>query len=93
MDKRALAQGPAAIDAELARVRPLVEEGGYVAGVDHGLPPDVSFAHYCYYMERLQHLVDGLNALDRRPEPPIWSSPESPRTLHLPHDPLQQPLR
>jgi uroporphyrinogen decarboxylase len=59
LDKRALAQGPAAIDAELARVRPLVEEGGYVAGVDHGLPPDVPFAHYCYYMGRLRHLVEG----------------------------------
>ena len=61
IDKRALVEGPAAIDAELARVRPLVEEGGYVAGLDHGIPPDVSFANYCYYLEHLREMV-GLSA-------------------------------
>ena len=48
-----VARGPAAIDAELDRVRPLVEDGGYVPGPDHSLPPDVSFANYVYYMEKL----------------------------------------
>lgn len=43
IDKRALVRGPAAIDAELRRVRPLVEDGGYVPGLDHSIPPDVSF--------------------------------------------------
>ena len=57
IDKRALAEGPTAIDAEFARVRPLVEEGGYVAGLDHGFPPDVSFANYCYYLEHLREMV------------------------------------
>jgi uroporphyrinogen decarboxylase len=57
IDKRALAQGPAEIDAELARVRPLVEEGGYVPGLDHSMPPDIPFAHYCTYMERLREIV------------------------------------
>jgi hypothetical protein len=57
IDKRALAQGPAAIDAELRRVRPLVEEGGYVPAPDHSLPPDVSFSNYCYYMERLLEIL------------------------------------
>ena len=57
IDKHALVEGPQAIDAELARVRPLVAEGGYVAGLDHGIPPDVSFANYCYYMERLRETV------------------------------------
>ena len=54
IDKRALAQGPDAIDAELARVAPLIREGGYVPGTDHSLPPDVSFANYCCYMEKLR---------------------------------------
>lgn len=53
IDKRALARGREAIDRELERVRPLVEEGGYIPGPDHSLPPDVAFEHYCYYMERL----------------------------------------
>ena len=60
-DKRTLAWGPEAIDAELARVRPLVEEGGYVPHPDHSLPPDVPFANYCYFMERMRELV-GLEA-------------------------------
>jgi len=46
-----------AIDAERARVRPLVEEGGYVPHPDHSLPPDVSFSNYCYYMERLPEIL------------------------------------
>ena len=53
IDKRVVATGPAAIDAELARVRPLIEEGGYVPGIDHSLPPDVPYAHYLYYMRKL----------------------------------------
>ena len=53
IDKRALAQGPAAIDAELARVRPLMEEGGYIPGLDHSVPPDVPYGNYCYYLDAL----------------------------------------
>jgi len=56
-DKRTLAWGPEAIDAELARVRPLVEDGGYVPHPDHSLPPDVPFANYCYFMEKLRAVV------------------------------------
>ena len=56
---RALARGPVAIDAELARVRPLVEEGGFVAGLDHSIPPDVPFANYRYYMTRLREMIEG----------------------------------
>lgn len=59
IDKRAVAQGPPAIDAELRRVAPLVAEGGYVAGLDHSLPPDVPYAHFRIYMERLSDLVNG----------------------------------
>jgi uroporphyrinogen-III decarboxylase len=53
IDKRALAKGPAAIDEELARVRPLIEEGGYVPGLDHAIPPDVPYAGFLYYMDAL----------------------------------------
>ena len=56
-DKRAIARGPAAIDAEIERLKPLMDEGGYVPGPDHSLPPDVSFANYCYYMERMAEAV------------------------------------
>ncbi len=57
IDKRALAIGPKAIDAELERVRPLVEEGGYIPGLDHSLPPDVSYANYLHYMEKQPEIL------------------------------------
>lgn len=57
IDKRAIARGPEAIDAELRRVRPLIEEGGYIPAPDHGLPPDVSYANYCYFMDALWEAV------------------------------------
>jgi uroporphyrinogen decarboxylase len=53
VDKRTLAHGPAAIDAELVRLRPLIEEGGYIPHTDHSIPPDVSFDNFRYYMEKL----------------------------------------
>lgn len=57
IDKRALAWGREAMDAELARVAPLVRDGGYVPFPDHSLPPDVSYANYCYFMERLPSIL------------------------------------
>ena len=57
IDKRALARGPEAIDAELARVAPLVQDGGYVPSTDHSLPPDISFQNYCVFMEKLSHIL------------------------------------
>jgi hypothetical protein len=38
-------------------VRPLVQDGGYIPSLDHGVPPDVSFANYCYYAERLCEIL------------------------------------
>jgi len=59
IDKRAIAEGKKAIDAELHRVSPLIAEGGYVPAPDHSLPPDVSFTNFCYYMEKLRSVVEG----------------------------------
>ena len=53
-DKRILAQSPAAIDAEIDRLTPLVEEGGYIGFCDHRVPPDVPLAHYMHYLERVR---------------------------------------
>ena len=52
-----LAQGPEAMDRELARVAPLVREGGYVPSTDHSIPPDVSFPNYCCFMEKLRSIL------------------------------------
>ena len=54
VDKRALIGGPETIDAELRRVKPLIDEGGYIPITDHSIPPDVSYENYCYYMKRLE---------------------------------------
>ncbi len=53
VDKRALAKGHKEIDAELARLKPLMREGGYIPHTDHSCPPDISFSNYCYYIKRL----------------------------------------
>ncbi len=56
LDKRALASGPAAIEAELVRLRPLMAAGGYIPHTDHSCPPDISFENYCYYLARLSEV-------------------------------------
>lgn len=58
VDKRALKQGPAAIDAELERVRPLIEEGGYIPMLDHTVPPDVSFEDYRHYVKKIKEVCE-----------------------------------
>ncbi len=57
IDKRVLAQGKAAIDAELARVMPLVEQGRYIPTIDHAVPPDVPYANMCHYWEQKKRLL------------------------------------
>jgi hypothetical protein len=57
VDKRPLMVGRKAIDAELARIAPLVQEGGYIPSLDHTIPPDVSFENYLYYMEQLRTIM------------------------------------
>lgn len=54
VDKRALAQGRPRIDAEIERLKPLIDDGGYVPMLDHSAPPDISYSNYCYFMERLR---------------------------------------
>jgi uroporphyrinogen-III decarboxylase len=57
IDKRAMAAGPQAIDAELAHVAPLVADGGYIPWCDHLVPPDVPFEHYMYYVRRMKEMT------------------------------------
>lgn len=57
IDKRALALGPEAIDRELARIRPAIATGRYIPELDHLIPDDVSWSHYCYYADALKRLI------------------------------------
>jgi uroporphyrinogen decarboxylase len=59
IDKRALALGPAAIDAELERIRPVIGAGRYIPDLDHHVPPDVSWANFCHYAAGLRERVVG----------------------------------
>jgi uroporphyrinogen decarboxylase len=53
-DKRLVAQGKKAIDAEFARLRPVIQEGGYVPSIDHSVSADISLDNYRYYLDAVQ---------------------------------------
>ncbi len=55
IDKHRIAEGRASIDDELDRVLPaMLARGGYLAGLDHWVPPQISCDDFRYYVERLQ---------------------------------------
>ncbi len=61
IDKRALASGGAAMRAEVLRVvPPLLEEGGFIPGCDHGVPPDISWPDFVEYARLLAQLTGWL---------------------------------
>jgi uroporphyrinogen decarboxylase len=57
IDKRALAAGGAVMRAELARVRPVIESGGYIPGCDHGVPADIAWPDFIAYARELARLT------------------------------------
>ena len=52
VDKREIAKGPEAIEAELERLAPAVQMGGFIPLIDHGVPENISFADFSYYNAR-----------------------------------------
>jgi hypothetical protein len=59
IDKREIAKGPTAIDREIAKIAPLIEEGGYIPWIDHTVPPDTSLADFEYYLEQKRQIICG----------------------------------
>jgi uroporphyrinogen decarboxylase len=57
VDKLALIAGEKAIDRELARLAPLLEDGGFVPLVDHRCPPEVSYGIYGYYLKKKREWI------------------------------------
>ena len=55
--KAPLVEGGLAIDRELQRIRPLMEQGGFIPHLDHLVPPDISYDHYCYYLEKKRKMI------------------------------------
>ncbi|MGC9469147.1 MAG: uroporphyrinogen decarboxylase family protein [Anaerolineae bacterium] len=67
IDKRALAEGPHAIDAELARIQPALAAGRYIPALDHLVPDDVSWENYAYYVRALRTMI---SRPSKDPSPP-----------------------
>ena len=59
IDKRALAAGGEIMRREVLRVvPPLLEEGGFIPGCDHGVPPDIAWPDFVAYSRLLAKLMD-----------------------------------
>lgn len=59
IDKRALAQGPAAIAREVLSKAPwLCLQGGYFPQIDHLVPPDVSLSNYHSYAHLIRAVAE-----------------------------------
>jgi uroporphyrinogen decarboxylase len=54
MDKRVFAIGRPAIDAEIERLKPLVELGGYIPCPDHRIPLEAEWDLVRYYCDRMR---------------------------------------
>jgi len=60
VDKRAMAKGGEAIRTELARLAPVIRDGGFIPGCDHGVPPDVSWPNFVDYCRLLAQMTGWL---------------------------------
>lgn len=57
VDKRPLSVGPEAVAKELQRVKPLIDDGGYVPMLDHSATPDTPYQNYRYFLEHLKMIL------------------------------------
>ncbi len=55
--KAPLVEGGKAIDRELDRIRPMLEQGGYIPHLDHLVPPDISYRNYREYLDKKRRLI------------------------------------
>jgi len=59
MNKNVFAQDRAAIDAEVERLKPLMDLGGYIPCPDHRIPPGAKWDMVRYYCDRLRNATGG----------------------------------
>lgn len=58
IDKRKIAAGKTAIEEEIdAKIKPMLESGGYIPQIDHSIPPDISYENMMYYVELKRKLI------------------------------------
>ena len=61
IDKRAIAKGGKDMVNEVMRVvPPLLKDGGFIPGCDHGVPPDISWPNFVEYTRLLAELTGWL---------------------------------
>jgi uroporphyrinogen decarboxylase len=60
IDKRAIAAGGRVLETELQRLRPVIEDGGFIPSCDHGVPPDISWERFQEYALQLARLTGWL---------------------------------
>jgi hypothetical protein len=60
IDKRCMAKGGQALIDELARNEPVVRDGGFIPGCDHGVPHDVSWPNFVAYSKMLAEMTGWL---------------------------------
>ena len=53
IDKRAIAAGGQTLCDEIARLKPVIDAGGYVPSCDHGVPADVAWPNFVEYCRQL----------------------------------------
>ena len=60
VDKRCMAKGGEVIRQELKRIEPVLKDGGYIPGCDHGVPTDVSWPNFVDYAKLLGQMTGWL---------------------------------
>jgi uroporphyrinogen decarboxylase len=60
VDKRCIAKGGQAIRDELARIEPVIRDGGFIPSCDHGIPGDVSWPAFVDYAGLLARMTGWL---------------------------------
>lgn len=60
VDKRCMAKGGRIIEEELARIAPVVRDGGFIPSCDHGVPSDISWPDFIHYGRGLAELTGWL---------------------------------
>ena len=60
VDKRAIAKGGDVLRAEVDRLAPVVRDGGYIPGCDHGVPPDISWPNFVEFSRMLARMTGWL---------------------------------
>ena len=68
-DKHLLSASQEQIKAEIERLAPLVEEGGFIPLPDHRVPPDVPLENYIYYVKTAKEIW-GKGLPDMKPTAP-----------------------